>query len=94
MNNDNHHKITTQIQELEMVNITQGLEEFATFMSFNSLSDNFRILSVTSIEEDIELEQAKQSAEVLDLDKHRTKKQTTNQQSLRKSLSFTSSQSH
>tara|TARA_R110002049_G_scaffold137501_9_gene297548 strand:- start:1966 stop:2217 length:252 start_codon:yes stop_codon:yes gene_type:complete len=36
-------------QELELRNIMQGLEEFATFMSFKSNSAGLRILSVESV---------------------------------------------
>ena len=36
-------------QELELRNIMQGLEEFATFMSFRGTSAGLRILSVESV---------------------------------------------
>ena len=39
-------------QELEFRNILQGLEEFATFMSYQSDYDGLRIISVESATDD------------------------------------------
>ena len=94
MYKNDKHQLNKQALELEMVNISQGLEEFATFVSFQSRSDNFRILSVESVERDIEIELAKQSIDVFDLEKHRTKKKMGKQQIIRKALSFTGTQTH
>ena len=79
-------------EELEIRNIMQGLEEFATFMSFQGHSHGLRILSVESVEQDLELEQAKQSADVLDMQKHVSKRNAEKQQTIHKSLSFTAKQ--
>ncbi|MBE9526861.1 MAG: hypothetical protein IME94_07780 [Proteobacteria bacterium] len=87
MDKNDNHQLNKQALELEMVNISQGLEEFATFVSFQSRSDNFRILSVESVERDLEIELAKQSIDVLDLEEHRSKKRLQ-QQFIKKSLSF------
>lgn len=40
--------MTTRAQELEVRNILQGLEEFASFMSYQSNYDGLRIISVES----------------------------------------------
>lgn len=87
MDKNDNHQLNKQALELEMVNISQGLEEFATFVSFQSRSDNFRILSVESVARDLEIELAKQSIDVLDLEEHRSKKRLQ-QQFIKKSLSF------
>ncbi len=73
--------------ELEMVTIMQGLDEFATFMSYKGNNDGLRILSVVSVEKDRELEHAKQSVDVLDLQSHRIKRQSHHQK-ITKSLSL------
>lgn len=94
MNKNDDHQMSKQALELDMVNIIQGLEEFATFMSFNGNTSGLRILSVQSVEKEMELEQAKQSIDILDLEKHRTKRKLKKQQTIKKSLSFTGIQSH
>lgn len=40
--------MTTRAQELDVRNILQGLEEFASFMSYQSSYEGLRILSVES----------------------------------------------
>lgn len=72
-------------QELEVRSIMQGLEEFATFMSFNSSNTNLRILSVETVEQKaVSADNTPQKAKVLHLP--RTVK---SRQSINKSLSFT-----
>lgn len=88
MDKNGNHQLNKQALELEMVNIDQGLEEFATFMSFQSRSDGFRILSIESVKRDLEIEKAKKSVGIFDLEKHRIKKKIE-QQVIRKALSFT-----
>jgi hypothetical protein len=65
-------------QELELRNIMQGLEEFATFMSFRANSNGLRILSVESVEQPQRVQPKTQTAHIL----------TMPHQSLNKSLSF------
>jgi len=76
-------------QELDVINIMQGLEEFANFMSFNASDNgNIRILSVETVEQSSLRETSKQSAEVFDIKQRSVKKTNPQQQSLNKSLSF------
>ncbi|NQY27621.1 MAG: hypothetical protein HRT92_10680 [Piscirickettsiaceae bacterium] len=75
-------------QELEIVTIMQGLEEFATFMSYKGNNAGLRILSVTSIDKDIVIDQAKQSTDILVIQSHRIKKQNSQKQKITKSLSL------
>lgn len=80
-------------QELELRNIMQGLEEFATFMSYQSNSLGLRILSVESVEQDLENTKAKhKKADVLSF-KQRTPP-APNQQSIQRSLAFQDRQVH
>lgn len=73
-------------QELELRNILQGLEEFATFMSYQSNSLGMRIISVESVEQDIENSKQQQKADVLTFKQRQPAK--ANQQTLQRSLAF------
>lgn len=73
-------------QELELRNIMQGLEEFATFMSYQSNSLGLRIISVESVEQEIENSKPQHKADVLAF-KQRTPPKP-DQQSLQRSLAF------
>jgi hypothetical protein len=73
-------------QELELRNIMQGLEEFATFMSYQSNSLGLRIISVESVEQDLENSKPQQKADVLAFKRRIPVK--PNQQSLQRSLAF------
>lgn len=73
--------------ELETKNIMQGLEEFATFMSFDSDVSGMRILSVESVEHISKRVVPQKKAEVIAMPIKRTPKNRHNQQ-LYKSLSF------
>ncbi len=79
--------MNSKAQELELRNIMQGLEEFATFMSFQGNTNGLRILSVETVthEQDQQLE-LKQKAPVLPI----KQQQAVNEgmQTVRKSLSF------
>jgi hypothetical protein len=81
-------------QELEVRNIMQGLEEFANFMSFRSTSTGLRVLSVETVEQDIQRQQAHTNADILDIRQHIKNKQSSQQQSLNKSLSFVDRKTH
>ncbi len=77
-------------QELDMRNIMQGLEEFATFMSYQSNSLGLRILSVETVAQDRKT-QAQQKAPVVPL---KQRKHVTNRQDLKRALSFQDHQIH
>ncbi|MCX4187403.1 hypothetical protein [Methylophaga sp. OBS4] len=63
-------------QELELRHIMEGLEEFATFMSFQSDYEGLRILSVETTQE---AKARDQRAKVISLDsKRRTRSPQTN----------------
>ncbi len=79
-------------QELELRNIMQGLEEFATFMSYQSNSLGMRILSVETVEQDQERVKTHTKADVLSF-KQRTPPEV-DQQSLYRSLAFEDRQVH
>jgi hypothetical protein len=72
--------------ELETRNIMQGLEEFATFMSFDSDLSGMRILSVESVNHPSEKILLQKKAEVITMPINHTR--TNNTQQLYKSLSF------
>ncbi|RKZ94207.1 MAG: hypothetical protein DRQ40_06350 [Gammaproteobacteria bacterium] len=79
--------MNSKAQELELRNIMQGLEEFATFMSFQGNTNGLRIISVETVtpvhEQQPEL---KQKAQVLPIkQQNATNKEI---QTVRKSLSF------
>ena len=88
MNRNADKKMKNNAQELEIVTIMQGLEEFATFMSYKGNNAGLRILSVTSIDKDIVIDQAKQSTDILVIQSHHIKKQNSQKQKITKSLSL------
>jgi hypothetical protein len=77
-------------QELDMRNIMQGLEEFATFMSYQSNSLGLRIISVETVAQD-RASQVKEKAQVLSLNQ---RKKVANRQDLKRALSFQDRQVH
>jgi len=79
-------------QELELRNIMQGIEEFATFMSYQSNNLGLRIISVESVEQDLENSKPQQKADVLAFKQRLPAMQ--NQQSLQRSLAFQDRQVH
>lgn len=82
-------------QELELRNIMQGLEEFATFMSFRGNSAGLRILSVESVTQSELAKPQKRSEQVIHLSQ--AAKSPSNlhlKQSSHKSLSFQDREYH
>jgi hypothetical protein len=77
-------------QELDMRNIMQGLEEFATFMSYQSNSLGLRIISVETVAQD-RASQVKEKAQVLSLNQ---RKKVANSQDIKRALSFQDRQVH
>jgi hypothetical protein len=77
-------------QELDMRNIMQGLEEFATFMSYQSNSLGLRIISVETVAQD-RASHVKEKAQVLSLNQ---RKKVANRQDLKRALSFQDRQVH
>ncbi|PHS68114.1 MAG: hypothetical protein COB23_09735 [Methylophaga sp.] len=78
--------MNNKAQELDMRNIMQGMEEFATFMSFQSNSGSLRILSVETVEQSKSMKTERQMAQVLTMP--RPALVSANDQSLHRSLSF------
>ncbi|MBL1322086.1 MAG: hypothetical protein COA63_013660 [Methylophaga sp.] len=74
--------------ELETRNLMQGLEEFATFMSFDSDLSGMRILSVETVDIFSEKTVPQKKAEVISMPIKRSKAIKNNDQQLYKSLSF------
>ena len=81
-------------QELEVRNIMQGLEEFANFMSFKSNTTGLRVISVETVEQEIQREQIQTKSDVVDIRKHMQQKQSHQQQTLNKSLAFVDQKMH
>jgi hypothetical protein len=80
--------MSNKSQELELRNIMQGLEEFATFMSYQSNSLGLRIISVESIEQDFENSKPQHKADVLAFKQRIPEAEKPDQQSLQRSLAF------
>jgi len=76
--------MTNKAQELEVRTIMQGLEEFATFMSYQGSSEGLRIISVESVQQYQAQIQA-QKAEVIPIAKHQ---HSQSNQTVRRSLAF------
>ncbi len=74
--------------ELETRNIMQGLEEFATFMSFDSDLSGMRILSVESVDLSSEKTVYQKKAEIIAMPIDRTRPKNSDEQHLYKSLSL------
>lgn len=79
--------------ELEARNIMQGLEEFATFMSFNCDLAGIRILSVETVDRENEHSSHSKKARIIALPLKRSSAKNGHGQRLYKSLSFQSSRS-
>jgi len=71
-------------EELDMRNIMQGLEEFATFMSYQSNSIGLRILSVETVEQD-RVKHNQQNAQIIAF---KQRKPSSNQQDLKRAISI------
>ena len=87
--------MNNKAQELDIRNIMQGLEEFATFMSFRSNTAGLRILSVETVSQFDQTKQPQRSAAVIKLPvKRASTSNTSEQQQLHKSLYFKDRQVH
>ena len=75
-------------QELELRNIMEGLEEFATFMSFKGNSAGLRILSVESVAQPEIVKPKNRTAQIIKIPKQASQSNLPLKQSLNKSLSF------
>lgn len=75
-------------QELELRNIMQGLEEFATFMSFRGNSAGLRILSVESVTQPITTKAQKPTARIIKMPEQPSLPNRNSKQAVNKSLSF------
>lgn len=84
--------MTKKAQELELRNIMQGLEEFATFMSYQSNNLGMRIISVESVEQQQVEITPQQKADVIAF-KQRLPAEPDNQ-SIQRSLAFQDRQVH
>ena len=84
--------MNSKAQELELRNIMQGLEEFATFMSFQGNTNGLRILSVETVtHEQVHQPELKQKAQVLPIKQQQAANKEM--QTIHKSLSFQDSKS-
>lgn len=77
--------MSKKAQELEVRTIMQGLEEFATFMSYQGNSSGLRIISVESVQQ-YQASIQPHTAEVIPITKR--KKSSANYQSVSRSLAF------
>jgi hypothetical protein len=80
--------MNNKAQELELRNIMEGLEEFATFMSFKGNSAGLRILSVESVAQPEDVRPKKQTAQIIKMPEQSGPSNLHLRQSLNKSLSF------
>tara|TARA_R110000772_G_scaffold190371_1_gene301194 strand:- start:9 stop:269 length:261 start_codon:yes stop_codon:yes gene_type:complete len=86
--------MTKKAQELELRNIMQGLEEFATFMSFRGNSAGLRILSVESVTQSEPIKPKHQTAHVINIPQQTSQSNLRAKQALNKSLSFQDRELH
>lgn len=75
-------------QELELRNIMEGLEEFATFMSFKGNSAGLRILSVESVAQPELVKPKNRTAQIIKMPEQLSLSNRHIKHSLKKSLSF------
>ncbi|MDF1588938.1 MAG: hypothetical protein P1P93_07260 [Gammaproteobacteria bacterium] len=84
--------MTNKAQELEVRTIMQGLEEFATFMSYQGNSSGLRILSVESVQQAQLYNSQPHSADIIPLTQ---RQHNPNQcQTVHRSLVFQDRQTH
>ncbi|RLA01070.1 MAG: hypothetical protein DRQ42_04060 [Gammaproteobacteria bacterium] len=85
--------MNSKAQELELRNIMQGMEEFATFMSFQGNTNGLRILSVESVSpEQAHQPELKQQSQILPI--RQQKIADEEMQTVHKLLSFHDRQIH
>ena len=77
--------MTDKSQELELKLVMEGMEEFATMLSYASDYKQLCILSVETVEEAMQRELAEKSANVITLESRRRQSLPTN---ISKSLRF------
>ncbi len=88
-------QLNKKAQELDLRNIMQGLEEFATFVSFQSNYSDLRIISVESVESEKQQPAVKQRAQVHPIRKAQTHAMSENKHlTSHKSLAFQDRQVH
>jgi hypothetical protein len=80
--------MNNKAQELELRNIMEGLEEFATFMSFKGNSAGLRILSVESVTQPEDVRPTNPTAQIIKIPEQISQPNLHLKQSLNKSLSF------
>ncbi len=80
--------MNNKAQELELRNIMEGLEEFATFMSFKGNSAGLRILSVESVTPPENIRPDNRTAQIIKIPEQTPQSNSHPKQSLNKSLSF------
>lgn len=86
--------MNNKAQELELRNIMEGLEEFATFMSFKGNSAGLRILSVESVAQPEYIRPNNQTAQIIKIHEQISQSNLHLKQSLNKSLSFQDREYH
>lgn len=82
--------MTKKAQEIELRTIMQGLEEFATFMSYRGNSSGLRILSVETVQQ-YQAQQEQAKADVIPIKKAQPSKR---HQSLKRALAFQDRMTH
>lgn len=86
--------MNNKAQELELRNIMEGLEEFATFMSFKGNGAGLRILSVESVNHPEDVKPNNRTAQHIKIPEQRSPSNLHSKQSLNKSLSFQDREYH
>jgi hypothetical protein len=86
--------MNNKAQELELRNIMEGLEEFATFMSFKGDSAGLRILSVESVTQPAGDKPNNRTAQIIKIPEPIPQKNLRLKQSFNKSLSFQNTEYH
>ncbi len=81
-------------QELELRNIMQGLEEFATFMSFKGNNTGLRIISVESVAQQILEKPDNPPADIIKMSQHSTGTHQNTKQSVSRSQAPQNRQYH
>lgn len=86
--------MNNKAQELDLRNIMEGLEEFATFMSFKGSSAGLRILSVESVTQPENIRPDNRTAQIIKIPEQAPQSNLHLKQSLNKSLSFQDREYH
>lgn len=81
-------------QELELRNIMQGLEEFATFMSFKGNNAGLRIISVESVAQPVLEKQNTPPAHIIKMSPHSNGPHQNTKQSISRSQVLQNRQYH